>query len=185
VRPFALAGRHCEDSRLSRISAAIHAAIRRVVGTRLVDRVGVCNSGHRDVHEPELQQLRRVGHAADANCNLRHRRHGRPGLCAERESRVAGSRAVGDDKRQLQQWAAGEQLRVDGRHLRRDHWIDMPGSQIKTALGDLFGQGEQRLGNGHPHANHRHLAVDSPATRDRIRGRAQYVKRPPSYHRGP
>jgi hypothetical protein len=71
---------------------------------------------------------------------------------------------------------------VDGRHLRR---IDLHGSQIKSGLGDLFGQCEQRFGNRHHRANYSHLAVGSPATRDRIRGGAQYVKRPPSYHRRP
>jgi hypothetical protein len=71
---------------------------------------------------------------------------------------------------------------VDGRHLLR---VDLPGCQIKSGLGDLFGPCEQRLGRRHRRANHSHLAVGSPATRDRIRGGAQYVKRPPSYHRGP
>jgi len=166
---FALAGRHCcEDSRLYYICAAIRAAILRVVGTRLVNRVAVCNSGKRYIHEPELQQLRRVGYAADANRNMRDRRYGRTRLCADRESRVAVGGIVDDDQRQLQQRAAGQWLRVDRSHLRRDHRVDVHDKQIKGDVGDLFRECEQRLGNRHRRANHSQLAV-----------------RPPSYHRGP
>jgi hypothetical protein len=81
-------------------------------------------------------------------------------------------------QRQLQQRAAGERLRVDRRHLRRDLRIDVLGSQIKGDLGDR-------------RADHSHLAVGSPATRDWIRGFAIVSAVPftvlaaSSYHRGP
>lgn len=165
---FALAGRHCEDSRLIRISAAIRAAILRVVGSRRVNRVGVGNSGERDVHEPELQQLRRVGYATDANRDMRGRRRGRTRLCADRESCVATGRAVHDNQRQLQQRAACQRLRVDRRHLRRDHRVDVHGRQIKSGRGDLFGQCPQCLWNRNRRTNHGQLALDSPAMRNRI-----------------
>ena len=167
---FALAGRHCcEDSRLFCICAAIRAAILRVVGTRLVNRVGVCNSGDRYVHEPELQQLRPVGYAAHANRDVRGgRRYGRARLCTDRESRVAVGGVVNDDQRQLQQRAACQRLRVDRSHLRRDHRADLHDKQIKGDVGDFFGQCEQRLGNRHRRANHSQLEL-----------------RPPSYYRGP
>ena len=167
---FALAGRHCcEDSRLFCICAAIRAAILRVVGTRLVKRVGVCNSGDRYVHEPELQQLRPVGYAAHANRDVRGGRwYGRARLCTDRESRVAVGGVVNDHQRQLQQRAAYQRLRVDRSHLRRDHRVDLHDKQIKGDVGELFREGEQRLGNRHRRAN-----------------RSQLELRPPSYYRGP
>jgi hypothetical protein len=165
---FALAGRRCcEDPRLFCICAAIRAAILRVVGTRLVNRVAVCNSGNGYVHEPELQQLRRVGYAADANSDLRGRQYGRARLCADRESRVAVGGVVDHDQRQLQQRAGCQRLRVDRIHLRRDHRADVHDKQIKGDVRDLFGQCEQRLGNRHRRANLSQLEL-----------------RPPSYHRG-
>jgi hypothetical protein len=146
----------------------MRAAILRVVGTRLVDRVCVCNSGERYIHEPELQQLRRVGYAADANRDMRDRRYGCARLCADRESRVAVGGVVDDDQRQLQQRAACQRLRVDRSHLRRDHRADVLDKQIKGDVGDLFRECEQRLGNRHRRANHGQLEL-----------------RPPSYYRGP
>jgi hypothetical protein len=177
---FALVGRHCcEDSRLFRTIAAICAAIPRVVGNGHCRRFAFGHSGNRNVHEPELQQLRRVGYATDANRDMRGRRHRRPGLHADRESRVAVSRAVVDNKRQLQQRAAGERLRVDRRHLRRNHRIDVHGSQIKSGRSALFGQRAQRLGNRHRSANHGYLALDAGATSDRTRRVAIVFTAPP------
>ena len=161
TRANAQAWRLCDDSNESIHSGAAaggRVCVRR--GNRVscaLDRAAVTG---RDVElqQPGLLEPGRLGHPAGADRDLRDGR-GRwnPGLRADGESSGAGTRAVDDDQRQLQQPA--HKFRLDRRSMSGAHDRDLQGHQAQGDNRGVHGGRNQRSGHRNCGAHKRHLEV--------------------------
>jgi hypothetical protein len=129
---------------------------------RLVGATASGDRGDRDIYRFELHQLRYFGCRSQPDSHLRRRRRGQAGLRPHRQSPSSRGGAIDDDKRQLQQPAACQRLRLDRSVLCRPDWAYVQREENDGSNGRFLGQRLKRRGHRRSRADQRYLALAAP-----------------------